>query len=126
MPGPLFCLNVKHQTTPNRSARYVEAKSGFKLPDGTAIGAGDVSEQVWYQNGSAGHNQKYDSATIGFPKIDAIELVKLRATANARREIRPNSKQKPGFATTEAGFLFALSNKVEAGAGQRPPKPKGG
>lgn len=58
------------------SARYVLPRAGFTLPNGTAVGAGDVAEQVWYQNGHTDHYLKFDNNAIGFPKIDAIELVK--------------------------------------------------
>lgn len=58
------------------SARYIVPKAGFTLPNGTAVGPSDVSEQVWYQNGSTGYYQKYDNTALGFPKIDAIEVIK--------------------------------------------------
>ena len=58
------------------SARYIVPQAAFTLPNGTAIGANDVSEQVWYQNGSTGYYKKYDNNGIGFAKIDAIEVVK--------------------------------------------------
>ena len=57
-------------------ARYVVAQKGFALPNGTAVGANDVSEQVWFQNGFTEYYLKFDNATIGFPQIDAIEVVK--------------------------------------------------
>ncbi len=58
------------------SARYIVAKSGYTLPNGISIGANDVAEQVWFQSGSTDFYQKYDNTTIGFAKIDAIEVVK--------------------------------------------------
>lgn len=58
------------------SARYIVPKAGFTLPNGTAVGASDVAEQVWYQSGSTGYYQKYDNTALGFPKIDAIEVMK--------------------------------------------------
>lgn len=57
-------------------ARYIVAQKNFTLPNGTAIGANDVAEQVWYQNGSTEFYKKYDNTTIGFAKIDALEVVK--------------------------------------------------
>jgi len=57
-------------------ARYIVAQANFTLPNGTAIGANDVAEQVWYKNGSVEHYKKYDNTTLGFPAIDAIEVVK--------------------------------------------------
>ena len=57
-------------------ARYVMAQKGFALPNGTAVGPNDVSEQVWFQNGFTEYYLKFDNATIGFPQIDAIEVVK--------------------------------------------------
>lgn len=58
------------------SARYIVAKSGFTLPNGISIGANDVSEQVWYQNGGMEYFKKYDNTAIGFAQIDALEVVK--------------------------------------------------
>jgi hypothetical protein len=57
-------------------ARYVVAQKNFTLPNGTTIGANDVSEQVWFQNGFTEYYLKYDNTTIGFMKIDALEVVK--------------------------------------------------
>jgi hypothetical protein len=57
-------------------ARYIVAQKGFTLPNGTAIGANDVSEQVWFQNGGMEYYKKFDNTTIGFPQIDALEVVK--------------------------------------------------
>lgn len=57
-------------------ARYVVAQAAFTLPNGVAIGANDVAEQVWFQNGSMEYYKKADNTGIGFPKIDAIEVVK--------------------------------------------------
>ncbi len=58
------------------SARYIVPKAGFTLPNGLSIGANDVSEQVWFQNGGMEYYKKYDNTGIGFAQIDAIELVK--------------------------------------------------
>ena len=58
------------------SARYIVPTKGFTLPNRTAVGANDVSEQVWFQNGSTEFYKKYDNTTIGFANIDAIEVVK--------------------------------------------------
>jgi len=58
------------------SARYIVAQKSFTLPNGTVIGANDISEQVWYQNSFTDYYLKVDSATIGFPQIDALEVVK--------------------------------------------------
>lgn len=57
-------------------ARYIVALKSFTLPNGVAIGAHDVSEQVWFDNGYVDYYKKYDNNAIGFPKIDAIEVVK--------------------------------------------------
>lgn len=57
-------------------ARYLVAQKPFTLPGGVAIGANDVGEQVWFQNGGTDFYKKFDNSTIGFPKIDAIEVVK--------------------------------------------------
>ena len=67
-------LNVNDSLV--QSARYIVPTKGFTLPNGTAIGANDVSEQVWFQNGSTEFYKKYDNTTIGFANIDAIEVVK--------------------------------------------------
>ena len=58
------------------SARYLVPQSAFTLPNGVSIGANDVSEQVWFENGFTDTYKKYDNSGIGFPKIDAIEVVK--------------------------------------------------
>lgn len=58
------------------SARYIVAQAGFRLPNGVSIGANDVSEQAWFENGFMDFYKKYDNNAIGFPKIDAIEVVK--------------------------------------------------
>ena len=58
------------------SARYIVPKAGFTLPNGVAIGANDVSEQVWFQNGGMDYYKKYDNTAIGFAQIDAVEIVK--------------------------------------------------
>jgi hypothetical protein len=57
-------------------ARYLVAQKNFTLPNGTAIGANDVSEQVWFQNGGMEYYKKFDNTTIGFAQIDALEVVK--------------------------------------------------
>lgn len=57
-------------------ARYIVAQKNFTLPNGVAIDANDVAEQVWYQNGSTEFYKQYDNTTIGFAKIDALEVVK--------------------------------------------------
>jgi hypothetical protein len=67
-------LNVNDSLV--QSARYIVSTKNFTLPNGTAIGANDVSEQVWFQNGSTEFYKKYDNTTIGFANIDAIEVVK--------------------------------------------------
>ena len=72
--GGVSYLNVNDTLVDD--ARYVVAQKGFTLPNGTAVGANDVSEQVWFQNGSTEYYLKFDNATIGFPQIDAIEVVK--------------------------------------------------
>ena len=57
-------------------ARYVVAQNAFTLPNGVAIGANDVAEQIWFQNGYSDFYKKFDNTTIGFAKIDALEVVK--------------------------------------------------
>lgn len=57
-------------------ARYIVGRQAFTLPNGTAIGANDVSEQVWFQNGGMEYYKKFDNNAIGFPQIDALEVVK--------------------------------------------------
>jgi hypothetical protein len=58
------------------SARYIVPKAGFTLPNGISIGAHDVSEQVWFQNGGMEYYKKYDNTAISFAQIDALEVVK--------------------------------------------------
>lgn len=72
--GGVSYLNVNDSLVDD--ARYVVAQKNFTLPNGTVAGANDVSEQVWFQNGFTEYTLKFDNATIGFPQIDAIEVVK--------------------------------------------------
>lgn len=58
------------------SARYIVPQSSFSLPNGTAVGANDVSQQTWYKSGYVEYGKRLDASDIGFPKIDAIEVVK--------------------------------------------------
>lgn len=58
------------------SARYIVAQAGFTLPNGVSIGAGDLSEQVWYQSGYTDYYKRLDASDSGFAQIDAVEVVK--------------------------------------------------
>lgn len=59
-----------------KDGRYIVGSAGWTLPNGTAIGAHDVAEQLWFQNGFMDYYKKLDNNTIGFPKIDAIEVLR--------------------------------------------------
>lgn len=67
---------VRYNEAVIKDGRYVVGTKGWTLPNGTAIGANDTSEQLWYQNGSSGFFKKLDNDAIGFPKVDALEVVK--------------------------------------------------
>lgn len=56
--------------------RYIVGAQGFTLPNGVQIGASDVAEQLWFQNGATEHYKRLDASDINFPNIDAIEVVK--------------------------------------------------
>lgn len=67
---------VRYNEAVIKDGRYVVGTKGWTLPNGTAIGANDTSEQVWYQNGSSAYFKRLDNDAIGFPKVDALEVVK--------------------------------------------------
>lgn len=67
---------VRYNEAVIKDARYIVGTKAWTLPNGVAVGANDVSEQLWYQNGFTDYFKRLDNTTIGFPKIDAIEVVK--------------------------------------------------
>lgn len=67
---------VRYNEVIIKDGRYIVGTQGWTLPNGTAIGANDVSEQLWFQNGGTDYYKRLDNDTIGFPKIDALEVVK--------------------------------------------------
>lgn len=67
---------VRYNESIIKDGRYLVSQAAWTLPNGTAIGAHDVAEQLWYQNGSTAYFKRLDNSTIGFPKIDALEVVK--------------------------------------------------
>ena len=67
---------VRYDEAIIKEGRYIVGTKPWTLPNGIATGTNDVSEQLWYQNGSSEFFKKLDNETIGFPKIDALEVVK--------------------------------------------------
>lgn len=67
---------VRYNEVIIKDGRYIVGTKPWTLPNGTAIGANDVSEQLWYQNGGMDYFKRLDNDSIGFPKIDALEVVK--------------------------------------------------
>jgi hypothetical protein len=67
---------VRYNESIIKDGRYLVGQSGWTLPNGTVIGANDVAEQIWYQNGSSAWFKRLDNSAIGFAKIDALEVVK--------------------------------------------------
>lgn len=58
-----------------KDGRYIVGTKGWTMPNGVKVGANDVSEELWYQNGFTDYFQRLDNNSIGFSKIDAIEVV---------------------------------------------------
>lgn len=67
---------VRYNEVVIKDGRYIVGKTGWTLPNGVAIGAFDVSEQLWFQNGGTEYYKRLDASDLGFPKIDAIEVLK--------------------------------------------------
>lgn len=67
---------VRYNEVIIKDGRYIVGTKSWTLPNGAAIGANDVSEQLWYQNGGMDYFKRIDNETIGFPKIDALEVLK--------------------------------------------------
>jgi hypothetical protein len=67
---------VRYNEAVIKDGRYIVGTKSWTLPNGTAIGANDVAEQLWYQNGFTDYFKRLDNDAIGFPKIDAFEVVK--------------------------------------------------
>jgi hypothetical protein len=67
---------VRYNEAVIKDGRYIVGQAGWNLPNGVAIGANDVSEQLWFQNGSTEYYKRLDASDLGFPKIDAIEVLK--------------------------------------------------
>lgn len=67
---------VRYNEAIIKDGRYIVGTKNWTLPNGTAVGANDVSEQLWYQNGNSDYFKRLDNSTIGFPKVDAVEVVK--------------------------------------------------
>ena len=67
---------VRYNEVVIEDGRYIVGTKSWTLPNGTTIGANDVSEQLWYQNGGMDYYKRLDNDAIGFPKIDALEVVK--------------------------------------------------
>lgn len=67
---------VRYNEAVIKDGRYIVGTKGWTLPNGTVIGANDVSEQLWYQNSFTDYFKRLDNDSIGFPKVDALEVVK--------------------------------------------------
>lgn len=67
---------VRYNEAVMKDGRYIIGTKGWNLPNGVNVGANDVSEQLWYQNGFTDYYNRLDNNNIGFPKIDAVEVMK--------------------------------------------------